>query len=118
MSKFRFWTSNRQRKRPKPPFTQGSLEHCRSDVTIKKLVTGNMGDTSKAFNFTVTSDKPMGEDTAYQLSNGNMTATITNNKSVDVDTGITLDSIPFVLILAVCAGAAVLFLIKRRSVEF
>lgn len=45
--------------------------------------------------------------------------TVTNNKEVPVDTGITLDSLPFVLILAVCAGAVVLFVIKRRnSVEF
>lgn len=46
------------------------------------------------------------------------TVTYTNTLENQVDTGITLDSIPFVLILAVCAGAAVLFLIKRRSVEF
>lgn len=45
--------------------------------------------------------------------------TVENHKEVEVDTGITLDSLPFVLILAVCAGAAVLFVIKRRnSVEF
>ena len=44
---------------------------------------------------------------------------ITNNKGGTPDTGITLDSLPFVLILAVCAGAVVLFVIKRRnSVEF
>ena len=43
----------------------------------------------------------------------------TNTREVDVDTGITLDSLPFVLILAVCAGAVVLFVIKRRnSAEF
>ena len=44
---------------------------------------------------------------------------VINEKSTDVNTGITLDSLPFVLILAVCAGAAVLFVIKRRNtVEF
>ena len=43
----------------------------------------------------------------------------TNTLNKPVDTGITLDSLPFVLILAVCAGAVVLFVIKRRnSVEF
>ena len=35
MSKFRFWTNYRKRKRPKPPFTQGSLEHSRSGATTK-----------------------------------------------------------------------------------
>lgn len=45
--------------------------------------------------------------------------TVENHKEVQVDTGITLDSLPFVLILAVCAGVAVLFVVKRRnSVEF
>lgn len=47
------------------------------------------------------------------------TVAFENYKNADVDTGITLDSLPFVLILAVCAGAVVLFVIKRRnSVEF
>lgn len=44
---------------------------------------------------------------------------VINDKTVGVNTGITLDSLPFVLILAVCAGAVVLFVIKRRtSVDF
>lgn len=44
---------------------------------------------------------------------------VINHKEVQVDTGITLDTLPFVLILAVCAGAVVLFVIKRRrSVDF
>lgn len=58
-------------------------------------------------------------DEAKKIDSASDTVTITNNKSVTVDTGITLDSLPFILILAVCAGAAVLFVIKRRnSVEF
>lgn len=47
------------------------------------------------------------------------TAEFTNNRNVTIDTGITLDTLPFILILAVCAGAVVLFVIKRRnSAEF
>lgn len=57
-------------------------------------------------------------DEAKKIDSASDTVDITNKKDGQVDTGITLDSIPFVLILAVCAGAAVLFLIKRRSVEF
>lgn len=53
------------------------------------------------------------------ISSVKVTATVTNTKDVPVDTGITLDTLPFVLILAVCAGAVVLFVIKRRrSVDF
>lgn len=59
------------------------------------------------------------DETNKKIDSASDTVTITNNKSVEVDTGITLDSLPFVLILAVCAGAVVLFVIKRRnSVEF
>ncbi len=44
---------------------------------------------------------------------------VQNSKSTDINTGVTLDSAPFILILAVCAGAVVLFVVKkRRSVEF
>ena len=43
---------------------------------------------------------------------------VTNTLTTNVDTGITLDSIPFVVMMVVCAAAAVLFIIKRRSVEF
>lgn len=53
------------------------------------------------------------------IGSAEATAAFTNTKNGDVDTGITLDSLPFVLILAVCAGAVVLFVIKRRrSVDF
>ena len=59
------------------------------------------------------------DETSKKIDSDSDTVTITNNKSVEVDTGITLDSLPFVLILAVCAGAVVLFVIKRRnSAEF
>lgn len=43
---------------------------------------------------------------------------VTNTKGGTPDTGIALDSIPFVVMMVVCAAAAVLFVIKRRSVEF
>lgn len=46
------------------------------------------------------------------------TVAFENNREGDIDTGIELDSIPFVVMMVVCAAAAVLFVIKRRSVEF
>ncbi|MDO4649150.1 MAG: hypothetical protein Q4B26_10920, partial [Eubacteriales bacterium] len=46
------------------------------------------------------------------------TAAFTNDKVGDVDTGINLDSLPYILILVVIAGAAVAFFVsKRRTVE-
>lgn len=58
------------------------------------------------------------EKVSGNISDTDVTVTVTNIKRADVDTGISLDSVPFILILAVCAGAAVLFVTKRRSVEF
>lgn len=53
------------------------------------------------------------------INSAQQTAAFTNDKDGGaVDTGISLDSVPFILILAVCAGAAILFVTKRRSVEF
>lgn len=46
------------------------------------------------------------------------TVKITNNKTSEVDTGVSLDSVPFILILAACAGTAVLLVIKRRKKEY
>ena len=167
-------------------------EYSAGSLAVKKEVTGNLGDTTKEFEVTVTFTKPTGKTISstirytdgtaktiapadwkdgtaevviylkhdetvtftnipygvtYTVEEGDYTAeadggydaatyvfsdetnkkidtasdtvTITNNKSVGVDTGITLDSLPFVLILAVCAGAVVLFVVKRRrSVDF
>lgn len=146
--------------------------------TITKQVTGNMGDTSKLFAFTVTSDKAMtavsstdttssndtiaadglsaslqlyddetvtitvpvgatititeinadGYETAYAVgddqTDGNVYTingitsdtdiTVTNTKDATIDTGILLDAIPYVLILAVVAAGAVFLLARRR----
>ena len=43
---------------------------------------------------------------------------IVNNKGTEVDTGITLDNMPYILILTVVAIGAVGFVSKKRSSEF
>lgn len=73
-------------------------------------------------------DPNSASDTQYTVSysadgKGTISATtsevtVTNNKGTGVDTGITLDSVPYIVLIAVCAVAAVLFVVKRRSVEF
>lgn len=158
-------------------------------LNVKKLVTGNMGDTNKDFTFKVKFEADTGRsiksaitysiaggteqtvgtnnevtftlkhdqtatfnnvpydvtytvtetaddkyETSYQVNGADAVSGLeaqnamdsdtenvvfTNDRTTPVDTGITLDSLPFILILAVCAGAVVLFVIKRRrSVDF
>ena len=45
------------------------------------------------------------------------TVTVTNHKQGEIDTGITLDTLPYVLLLAVAALGAALFLIRGRRRE-
>lgn len=60
----------------------------------------------------------------YEFSDDNMTIAksdkdtveITNNKETEVATGISLDSMPYIMILAVVAGAFVLTSFKKREV--
>ena len=52
-----------------------------------------------------------------ELDSASETVLITNNKSGDIDTGITLDNMPYILILAVVAIGAVGFVSKKRSSE-
>lgn len=54
-------------------------------------------------------------DPDKKINTASDTVTITNNKQATVDTGIVLDSLPYVLLLVLSIGGAVLFLLKRRS---
>ena len=54
-------------------------------------------------------------DDAKKINSASDTVTVTNNKQATVDTGIVLDSLPYVLLLVLSIGGAVLFLLKRRS---
>ncbi len=72
-------------------------------------------NSAKDTGYTVTYDN---QKTGNIVSETQASTVVNNGKNTSVDTGITLDSIPFVLMLVVCAGAAVLFVTKRRTVEF
>lgn len=54
-------------------------------------------------------------DQNKKIDTASETVGITNNKQATVDTGIVLDSLPYVLLLVLSIGGAVLFLLKRRS---
>ena len=50
-----------------------------------------------------------------KIDSNHDTVTITNHKEVTVDTGIMLDSLPYVLLLTVCVVCMVAFFVKKRS---
>lgn len=51
------------------------------------------------------------------VDNTNLTAHITNTSTENVDTGVILDNAPYILMLAVVAGAAMTLVIKKRREE-
>lgn len=58
-------------------------------------------------------------DESKKIDSALDTVSITNNKATNVDTGISMDSVPYVLLLAVATlGLAVLFTKKRMMREF
>lgn len=145
-------------------------------LTVTKTVTGNFGDKSKAFQFSMQVDGgnsveltakgtalPRGSQSDYifSLKDGeniviegmpvgkkivlaetnaeqytvsfndtvetnrnyvnekglkeNTTINVTNHRNVSPDTGVFVDSLPYILIIACVAGVAALFLIRRRK---
>ena len=70
--------------------------------------------------FTATSPKTLkldgtGETRTFTMPNENVSIVCDNKKDVTVDTGILLDSMPYVVILAVVAVGAVLLVKKRHG---
>lgn len=55
------------------------------------------------------------DDTNKKIDTATDTVTITNNKSATVDTGIALDSLPYVLLLAVSVVGMAAFVMKKRA---
>lgn len=145
-------------------------------LTVTKTVTGNFGDKSKAFQFSMQVDggnsfeltakgtalpKGSQSDYTFSLKDGeniviegmpvgkkivlaetnakqytvsfndtvetnrnyvnekglkeNTTINVTNHRNVSPDTGVFVDSLPYILIIACVAGVAALFLIRRRK---
>lgn len=156
-----------------------------ANLTISKTVTGMLGDTNKAFNFTITkadgtpvnitesnieitdntkavwqgdgkftlkdgasitfknlpsgeykiaeddysgekyetsyvvdSGEPhSGKDAAVTMSGTNMTLAFTNHCKLIPDTGVLLDTLPYIVILAVVAGGVALLMLRKRRKE-
>lgn len=56
-------------------------------------------------------------DTAKKIDSATDTVTITNNKGTGVDTGVVLDSLPYILLIAVALVGVVAFTAKKRTID-
>jgi len=99
-----------------------SLAHGESDVledvpvgAMIKVSESDAGDYRKEFKFTPNDGtaSSVTESTAFKFT-GPGTITVTNTNNTIPDTGINLDTLPYVLILAAVAVIAVLVIVRRR----
>lgn len=158
-----------------------------ADLTVSKTVTGKLGDTNKAFTFTITKadgtaanitntnieiseadrakvewkgngqftlkdgasitfknlpsgeykiveddytgekyetsyvvdsgDSQSGREAAVTMSGTNMTLAFTNHCNLEPDLGVLLDTLPYIVILAVVAGGVALLMLRKRRKE-
>ena len=101
--------------------TEFQLKHG-DTITIENLP---YGVTYTVLEDDYTKDEEGNDDydkAAYTLSDENCkidsasdTVTITNNKNTDIDTGVLLDNVPYVLLLACVFGGMSVFFAKKRS---
>ena len=56
-------------------------------------------------------------DTNKEIDSSSDTVTITNNKGTNVDTGVVLDSLPYILLIAVAVVGVVAFTAKKRTID-
>lgn len=110
-------------------WTEGKAE---AEITLKHGETVTFSNIPYGVTYTVEEDDYTAEadggydEASYKFDDNNKkidsaseNVTITNNKDGDVDTGITMDSMPYVLLLAVAAvGLVVMFTKKRMMREF
>lgn len=91
------------------------------EFTLKHDETLTLKNIPYGVTYTVVEDNYTDYNTTYEGENGTINAptanaTITNNKEGNVDTGVALDSLPYILLLAVaCVGMAVVLTKKRRE---
>lgn len=92
--------------------------------TIKNLPAGaqlKLTEVADGYEVTVMvgDEKINPTDGSYivNLADGNITIKVTNNKDLIIDTGILLESLPYMLILAIVAVGLGLVVIRRRSLR-
>ncbi len=85
-----------------------------SGTNVADVVMGKTGNEINKDN-TVTLDNDFDKYASGSIADASDTVTITNQKETSVDVGVILDNAPYVAILAIAAGALVIFLLRRKT---
>lgn len=117
------YTDNGEGKTIAPEAWSGNTAS--ASITLKHDETVTFENIPYGVTYTVVEDNYQNEgyttttkysdDTNKKIDTATDTVTITNNKSATVDTGIALDSLPYVLLLAVSVMGIAAFVMKKRA---
>lgn len=101
-------------------FTINNIGH-NDVVTFNNVPAGaswNVEEETNSKGYTPTYDQQTGTIAAFTATNTNpQGAVVTNTKTGNIDTGVTTDTMPYILLMAIVAAAAVIFLMKKRTVN-
>lgn len=75
------------------------------EVTESNYTGNNGGYDTPAYSYS---------DTAKKIDSAEDTVTVTNNKDGNIDTGVVLNNMPYILVLAVLAAGVAVFIIRKR----
>lgn len=103
------------------------------DVAIRDGETLSIAGLPQNVSFTVEETNAQGYDATYvntadptkketgsisgNITNADVTIEITNNKDVPIETGVALDTLPYVLVLALAGAGLVMMIARKRRVE-
>lgn len=92
-----------------------------AEITVKHDTTVDFENVPYTVSYTVSEPDPKDYTPSYENEEGTMDddeidVTVTNNRDSggNIDAGVLLDSLPYVLVLALVAAGAVLFIVNRR----
>lgn len=88
-------------------------------VTFKNIPTGAKYSVSETVDNEgkVSGYVPTYEGCTGSMANADISAVVTNTRTVEVDTGVSTDTMPYILLMAFVAILAVAFVAKKRSVN-
>ena len=92
-----------------------TLQH-NGSVTLKVQAdaTFTIDEDAQDYTMTLAANKGTISGNQYTVSENGATITVTNTKDTEVDTGITLDSLPYILLLVLAVLGGIFFLAKHK----
>lgn len=91
------------------------LKHNESvTLRVQAGATLTISEDAQGYTMSLAADKGEVTENRYTVSENDATITVTNTKDTEVDTGITLDSLPYILLLVLAVLGGIFFLAKHK----